>query len=286
LSLLGNALDAAGASAEAVHVLRQAQQRYPDDGEINFQLAWALDHRPGPPTDQQAEEVVRFYTVARALRPRNVPFHQVLGSALCRRNQLDEAVAVFRRTVALSPDEVLHHYWLATAQLAAGDRGGYRRTCAAMLDRFGRTDRAVVAQRVAWTTVLTGESVADLDVPVRLAEEALRRDPAAGGYTVTLGATLYRAGRFDEAVQRLNEADAAARPTLTKQALYSPAYAWFFLAMSHYQLGQGECARAWLDKATEWAEREMQNKGMFWTRRCTLRLLRSEAQALVLGKKN
>jgi serine/threonine-protein kinase len=286
LSLLANALEGAGATDEAVHVLRQALAKHPDDSEINFQLAWSLDHRAGPPKEQEAAEVIRFYTVTLALRPRDVAIHRILGQVLCKHNKWDEGITVYRRAIELNPDEAWSHYWLATAQLAAGDRDGYRGTCAAMLDRFSRTEKADVARLVAWTSVLAGESVADLEQPVRLAEAALRQNPAADGSSAALGAALCRAGRFCEALPRLRDADAEAQQTLTKQTLYSPAYVWFFLAVTHHRLGQGEEARAWLDKAIRWTEQENLDRGLPWTRRVTLRLLRREAEELVLGKKD
>jgi serine/threonine protein kinase/Flp pilus assembly protein TadD len=286
LSLLGNALDAAGAGEEAVRVLRQAQQNCPDDGEINFQLAWALEHRSGPRAHRDDDEVLRFYTVARALRPRNVAIHQVLGRALCKQDKWSEGITVYRRAVELNPDEAWHHYRLAAAQLAAGDREGYRGTYAAMLDRFGRTDKAEVARLVAWTSLLAPGPVADRAPPVKMAEMALRSSPPADGASLTLGAALYRAGRFGDALRHLKDADAADQQAPTKQALYSRAYVWYFLAVTHHRLGQGESARVWLGKAIRWTEHETRDKGLSWARRFTLRLLRREAEELVLGRKD
>jgi serine/threonine protein kinase/Flp pilus assembly protein TadD len=283
LSLLGNALDAAGASAEAVRVLRQAQQKYPEDAEINFQLAWALDHQPGAAADRDAEEVVRYYTVARALRPRDLAIHQFLGHALCKHNKLGEGVAVYRRAVELNLDDVRHYCWLATAQLAAGDREGYRGTCTALLDRFGRAD---VACQAAWTAVLGGQSVTDPDRLVRLVQGALRKNPMSEGCAGTLGAALYRAGRFHEAAESLGRAGAAAERVPASQGPFSPAYVWYFLALAHQRLGRADSARAWLNKALERTEKEAQDRALPWPRRVTLRLLRREAEGLLLGKKN
>jgi non-specific serine/threonine protein kinase/serine/threonine-protein kinase len=100
LSLLAGALDGAGAGQEAAAVLRLAQQRYPDDFEINFQLAWSLDH--GQPVPQPLDEIVRFYTAARALRPNNYAVHYFLGSALQRRGMTGEAIAVYRQAISLA----------------------------------------------------------------------------------------------------------------------------------------------------------------------------------------
>ena len=286
LSLLGWALESVGASEQAVAVLRTAQDKYPDDFTINFQLAWCLDqYRRRLPEDQLTDEVIRFYTVARALRPRNIPVHTVLGHALCRRGKFNEAVGVYRKAIELDPEGVVHRYWLALAQLKEGDRAGYRRTCAALLARFGQTDKPGDAFWVAWTTVLAEGSVTDIDQPVRVAEAALRGDPREDRHATALGAALYRAGRFDEAIRRLDQASAAFEQAAAKRPTSSPAYTWFFLAMAHQRLGHGEEARKWLARAVERTGQEGQIEGLRWNRLSTLRLLRREAEGLVLGKK-
>jgi serine/threonine protein kinase/tetratricopeptide (TPR) repeat protein len=287
LSLLGWALDSVGAWEQAVAVLRPAQQKYPGEFLINFQLARSLEkggHRF--PADQVTDEVIRFYTVARALRPRNVPVHTLLGHSLCRRGRFDEAIAVYRRAVELDPEVVVHRYWLALAQLVEGDRAGYRRTCAAMLDDFGKTDDPDGAYWVAWTAALAEGSVNNLDRPVQMADAALEGDPENGRHASALGAALYRAGRFIEAVQWLDQASAAFQQNGTKTTTYSPAYSWFFLAMAHHRLGHEQQAREWLNKATKRTEQENRNESLRWNRRFTLRLLRNEAEELVLAKKN
>jgi serine/threonine protein kinase/tetratricopeptide (TPR) repeat protein len=285
LSLLGWALDFAGAAEQAVAVLKQAVQKYPNDFSINFQLAWSLEHQRRPPTDQVKDEVIRFYTVARALRPGNVPVHQWLGHALCRRGRLDEAIAVYRTAVDLNPDEVLHHYWLAVARLGSGDQAGYRRACAALLSRFVPTNKPDVARSVVWTCVLAKEAVNDPDQVVQMAEAAQRSDPQSSTFANVFGAALYRMGHFGEAVRHFHAAGEASRPVATRTAALSPAYCWFFLAMSHHQLGQDEEARKWLAKAIRQAELETQNPSLAWNRRLTLQLLQREAEDLMRGGK-
>jgi tetratricopeptide (TPR) repeat protein len=287
LSLLGWSLDSVGAWEQAVAVLRPAQQKYPGEFMINFELAVSLQKgRHCLPADRVADEVIRFYTVAQALRPRNVPVHTQLGHSLSRRGRFDEAIGVYRRAVELDPEGVVHRYWLALAQLVEGDEAGYRQTCAAMLDHFGRTDDPDRAFWVAWITVLAEGSVNDLDRPVQMAEAALRGDPEEGRHTIALGAALYRAGRFVEAVRCLDQASAAFRLNTAKITTFSPAYCWFFLAMAQHRLGHEEQAREWLDKATKRTEQETRNESVRWNRRFTLRLLRREAEELVLGKKD
>src|SRR5262249_3596778 len=87
LGLLGQGLYGTVSVEQAVTVLRRAQQQYPDDYWINHDLAWDLNDLPGAPID----DVVRFYTVARALRPRDIGVHLRLSEALGKQGKLDEA---------------------------------------------------------------------------------------------------------------------------------------------------------------------------------------------------
>jgi serine/threonine protein kinase/tetratricopeptide (TPR) repeat protein len=287
LSLLGWALDHAGECEQAVAVLRPAQQKYPNDFMINFQLAWSLDHgRQPPPHEQVQDEVIRFYTVARSLRPRNIPVHTVLGHALCNRGKLDEGIAVYRKAIELNPEEAVNHSWLAMAQLAAGDQTGYDSTCSAMLHQFQGTDKPYIAHRVAWTVVVARHCVADAERVVSMAQIAVRSDPGVARFSTSLGAALYRAGRFREAIQRLNQANDAARRQAASTTVPSQAATWCFLAMAHFQLGQNQEARQWLQKGTGWTEPGPSTDARHWANRVTLRALRQEAEELLLRRGN
>jgi len=140
-----------------------------------------------------------------------------------------------------------------------------------------------VVHWVTWTCVLAPDAVKDLHQPVQIAERAVGLDPKNVSHTFALGATLYRAGRFAEAIKPLNEASAAGERGESGNPGTSPAYPWFFLAMANYRLGQAEEAHKWLDKAVKQMEQEIQNKDAFWNRRLTLQLFHREAENLLNG---
>jgi tetratricopeptide (TPR) repeat protein len=176
----------------------------------------------------------------------------------------------------LNSDDHLARCRLALARLGAGDRSGYRRACAALLDRFGQAE---LPDPALWIVVLAPDAVNDRNRLVQRAEAALRKDLQTGWASTILGAALYRADRFAEAVRRLNEANAAWEQAVTKPDKYSPAYLWFFLAMAHQRQGHAAEARRWLDKAQKWTEQETQDsRNPAWNRRLTLQLLRREAE--------
>jgi len=117
-------------------------------------------------------------------------------------------------------------------------------------------------------------------------EKIVASDPKNGAYLNTLGAVLYRAGRFDEAAERLAEAETAYQATPDPSG--SIIYSWLFLAMTHHHLGHTEPAREWLAKAAERIEQtghgESRDAGTgAWNRKLAILLLRREAEKLLGG---
>ena len=103
-----------------------------------------------------------------------------------------------------------------------------------------------------------------------------------------LGAALYRAGRHQEALRRLTQADAAyASDKMPRQPL---EYTWLFLAMAEHRLGHLEAARKWFDRAV--VTRDNRNGAVApaadpipWNRRLTLQILHREAEAVLKDPK-
>jgi tetratricopeptide (TPR) repeat protein len=114
---------------------------------------------------------------------------------------------------------------------------------------------------------------ADPGAPLRLVEVALKgvnsTDP---NFLNTLGAALYRAGRYDEAIRRLEEA------IRVRDGVGVPAD-WAFLAMAHHRLGHPDAARRWLDRLRE--HQPSMAPDQFWYE-LEVRLLRSEAESVIL----
>src|SRR5262249_60567827 len=85
------------------------------------------------------------------------------------------------------------------------------------------------ANDTAWMCAFAPQAVPDPALPVRLAERAVGVGRQWEQLN-TLGAVLYRAGRHEEAIQRLTESMHANPPEGTPSD-------WLFLAMAHPQLG-------------------------------------------------
>jgi tetratricopeptide (TPR) repeat protein len=194
--------------------------------------------------------------------------------------QFDKAAQDFAKAIELGWNRAYICYYQALAELGSGNIEKYRQICATMLKRFGQTKEPGNAHWVAWTCVLAPNAVEDLDQAVKLAEQGAGRDDKNDQDLSTLGAILYRAGRFDEAVRQLSALTSTWEQGAELPTLTSPGYTWFFLAMTHHQLGHADEAKSWFDKAVERVEQEKQGEPS-WNRRLTLQLLRGESESLI-----
>ena len=88
----------------------------------------------------------------------------------------------------------------------------------------------------------------------------------------TLGAVLYRAGRFEDAIHRLEEG-------IRLRKGESLPREWAFLSMAHGRLGHHDEARRWLDRFRSYQPNADPNN--FWNA-LEIRLLRNEADAVVV----
>jgi hypothetical protein len=87
----------------------------------------------------------------------------------------------------------------------------------------------------------------------------------------TLGAALYRSGRFEESIQRLEEGIRRRRGEGLPQD-------WAFLALAHHRLGHHSEAGRWLDRLQSRQADAGPNR--FWEE-LEIRLLCREAEALI-----
>jgi tetratricopeptide (TPR) repeat protein len=122
-----------------------------------------------------------------------------------------------------------------------------------MLVRFGDANSGEVANMVAGTCAFGPNAVVDYGRPLRLAEQAVASDPRNADCMNTLGTVLYRAGRFEAAVQRLNQ-------SIALQGQGGTVWDWLFLAMAHHRLGHPEEARRWFEKAVPVFEQALRRK--------------------------
>jgi tetratricopeptide (TPR) repeat protein len=170
LTLFCETLDQIVGSHAGEGVLRQAQRQYPDDFQINFQLAWVLDHRDNP----QLEESIRFYTAALSLRPRGTVTRGLLAEHLHDLGRDSEAIAEYRK--------------------------GFE----------SDSDSTTVHNNLAWILATSRDpKLWNPPEAIRLSRRALALDPRDEDAWNTLGVALYRAGDWKAAIEALERSAAS-----------------------------------------------------------------------------
>jgi tetratricopeptide (TPR) repeat protein len=170
------------------------------------------------------------------------------GRLHAARREFDKAVADYARVMdARPPDD---HVWLeyAALLLLTGDEDGYRRACARLIERHGRTKEPSTALALARVCVVGPQSGATPGQMVQWAKMRGANQPPPAWSLHALGAAYYRAGRPEPAVDRLRESLEA------QQDWPGHVMTWAFLALAHGRLGHAEEARRWLAKTDEWLE--------------------------------
>jgi Flp pilus assembly protein TadD len=215
------------------------------------------------------------YAEAARARPRNPSVLDVLARLHARLGRLGLAAAELAEASRGIPNDARLPRLRALVLLESGDRDGWRDVCAALLARFGGTIDPRAAGEVARALAVAPGPAGDPAAPLRLAEVAvgIDEDPGAKADAVTtLGAVLYRAGRSDQAISRLEEA-------LRARGDQGDPRDWAFLALAHHRLGHRDEARRWLDRLR--ARQPSTDPAQFWDE-LEIRLLRGEAEAVVL----
>jgi tetratricopeptide (TPR) repeat protein len=144
---------------------RKAVVRHPEDVWLNFNLASRLNQRKPPPRD----EVIRYYTAARACRP-EVGLY--LAQVLATMERFDEAEAIFRDLLTRRPDTMSNYFAFAT-----------------FLKNRGRTEEAKEMESQA---ILAGR-------------RAIARRPQDESAQSQLARNLFDRGKLDEAIAELRK---------------------------------------------------------------------------------
>ena len=232
LALLAYGLKNAGDLTRAESVLRKAQQLYPLDVWINYELGKTLERL------SQSDEAIRFYTAARSIRPETA--HE-LAHALERRGDSDEAIAVFRDLKRLRPSDVRHlgclgealkHKGLAKeadeileAAVVAGrevsrlkpDDGSAHQLLGKALAARGELEAAIAEYRTA-IQLMPDSAIARSNLGHALMDQskineaiaefraAIRLKPNDSNVHNSLGNAFYRQARKEESITEYREA--------------------------------------------------------------------------------
>jgi serine/threonine-protein kinase len=194
------------------------------------------------------KDAIGHFQQALQLDPKLTVARRSQGLAHAARQQWDKAAGCYRHVLERdAPDD--GHFWFeyAAVLLLSGDRKGYEKACAHMVERYGKAP-GLRAYHVARACTLAPGAVAEASLPGRLAETELK---AAAGQFWSLteqGALHYRTDHFQQAAALIEQSlRASAKPG---QAVLN----WLWLALAQQRLGKTEDARRWLRKAAAWLD--------------------------------
>jgi serine/threonine-protein kinase len=231
-------------------------------------------------SDAEREGWLRLWADVAALRAAD-PLEQ--GRACAARRDWAQAAELFAR--ALQGGQADNGHFLfeyAALLLLAGDRPGYVKACADMIEKYGKNG-GPRAYHLARASTLAPDAVADASLPGRLAEKELHAAAKQFWSLTEQGALAYRAGRYGDAVSLFEQSlKVDAKPG---RAVLN----WLWLALAHQRLGQTEEAQRWLRKGQAWLDeyrdgmpaRAEQELGLHFHNWLEAHVLRREAEALI-----
>jgi serine/threonine protein kinase/WD40 repeat protein len=210
-----------------------------------------------------------------------------------RRGDWRQAADLLGRALSGGAADLGLCYACALACLRAGDEAGYRKICEQLLQAVPGAKSPLspeAANAVASLCAVGPDAFADWRRPLALADAAWawvakaeeqvkdageKKDLWKFRHAVrnTQGMVLFRAGRHQEAVDRLQE-------SINAHGSGGDFHDWVFLALAHHALGHAAEARRWLEKAL--AETPAAQGQDFWAG-LEVEVLRREARARVQG---
>ncbi|MEI7939524.1 MAG: tetratricopeptide repeat protein, partial [Verrucomicrobiota bacterium] len=147
----------------------------------------------------QTDEAIRYYREALRLEPDNPVIRHFLGMALGRRGQLDEAITQFQETVRLAPAYPLAHYNLGNTLLEKGridEAIRQYQEVIRLLPNYGEPHN-----NLGLALARKGQT----EEAITQYQEALRLQPDDPDIHFNLGAVFARRGQLDEAIRHYQE---------------------------------------------------------------------------------
>jgi serine/threonine protein kinase/WD40 repeat protein len=197
---------------------------------------------------------------------------------LARAGRLEDASSSLETAIDLGARGVNTWARRALFRKATGDEAGYREACRQLLATVeGAVPSPKTANTVAWSCALGPSSIEDYTRAIELAGHAVSGHPEIDRLN-TLGAVLYRAGRFEEAIRQLER-------SISAHGAGGTPYDALFLAMAHHRVGHSSTAKDWLRRAAGPAPVAQRKPGSVgpssWVPHIEVELLLREAQALI-----
>jgi WD40 repeat protein/tetratricopeptide (TPR) repeat protein len=271
--------------------------------------------------DRQHAAAVKAFTRALELHPDFVPALRERGAARAELGEWAEAVADFTRATELTgPADPGLWDTLALAHLGRGDLAAYQKTCAKMLEMFGRETPVIwaggafaagpinlwatpLALHVASQAVAGSRDAADMAAvrcttrPDTLTDWQQLVPLTKKSSDEVRGKVLCRARRYDEAVELLTPLRTKPAPdTFLASPLTTnwPQLATLYIALAEQGRGHTAEARRLLKETTDWLEQVFEppdgttkrknSELLAWTERVQIDQLCRELEGLLKDK--
>jgi serine/threonine protein kinase/WD40 repeat protein/Tfp pilus assembly protein PilF len=199
---------------------------------------------PPPPaySPVKASDVVALQTLAIALQPYNPRAYYNRARARAATNDNRGAHADVTTAIQLQPGQLRFHELRMNLGQLLNLPDSLVEDYRALLKINPRD--AVSSNNLAWMYAAGPLKYRDPAAALVLAQAAERADPNNGVYLNTLGVTLYRLGRYDDALRPLERS--------SQKAPDFAAWNNYFLAMCHQKRNETVKARECFDRAVKW----------------------------------
>lgn len=179
-------------------------------------------------------------------RPNDRLVVKARGDTYAKLRRWSEAAADLNRCMDADCLDLGEYAHCALVQVLAGDVAAYQGTCERMVAAFQGLDKDEVPYNgLAWTCIYGPSALKEPAKLVALAEEAVKEDGRKHTYLNTLGAALYRAGRFADSLKVFEEG-------ISDHGTGGTVEDWVFLAMVHHRLGDAQRAQKYLKDVAVW----------------------------------
>ena len=286
LGAYGQVLESEGNLTEAEAVYRQALTSWRKSGDHNAGSLWGwgqlchvlVAQRKYPEAGQLLAEVLTPAFV------KDSACSELLGRRLDlmgRQGRWNEAAADASTLMQYRPTDYYWSYSAAALLVMTHNRDGYEQLCSRIPAAFAETTNPYIAQRCAEGCLLLPNSGADLQLVDRLATRAVTLGNGDGYFQPCKALSEYRQTHFPGAVEW-------AEKSLKGSEVFARVKGAAVLAMSQWQLGQKDAARATLSEGNKLAQDLSSNQvvdlGDKWLDWLVARILLDEATELLADK--
>jgi tetratricopeptide (TPR) repeat protein len=212
-----------------------------------------------------------------------------LGDVCDRMGDAAAARSQYLKALELEATNDAALYQRALLHLAVGDMNGYRTMTKRIAAQLQTTVPGPNVHLLHWACVLAPDAVTNYSPVLEAVRRTVARQTNSSDSLPdlqTLGALLYRARHYPEAVLQLTDVFQISQRIDINAILASPIYGIYFLAMAHAQLNHTNEAEEWFQRASDLdplarAGETNAVPGIAWNRRLTLQLLRKEADSVL-----